>query len=229
MPRGLLFDLDDTLYAYAPCNEAALAAVHGGPGGVLGLDPRAFHELHDRVRAELARELAGRAASHDRRLFFGRMVEGTLGPGNGERAEEMYECYWSTFLSAMRPAPDAHAVLGRLAPEHALALVTNHTSDVQHAKVARLGFEPYFEAVVTSEDAGAEKPDPRPFLRALEALGLDASEAWMIGDDPRTDVEGARRAGLETVHTSEFTELEARADHTIARLGELPALLDRRR
>ena len=63
--RGVLFDLDDTIYEYAPCNEAALQAVHEVSGHELWETRKSFRDVHDEVRRELARELEGQAASHD--------------------------------------------------------------------------------------------------------------------------------------------------------------------
>jgi|GEM_PF-76709 Predicted hydrolase (HAD superfamily) len=50
--------------------------------------------------------------------------------------------------------------------------------------------------VVDSGAVGVMKPDPRIFEIALTALGVEAADAWYIGDMPAFDVVGARRAGL---------------------------------
>jgi putative hydrolase of the HAD superfamily len=59
----------------------------------------------------------------------------------------------------------------------------------------RLGLAPFFRAIVTSAEAGAAKPDPRPFMVALEGLGVRPERALHVGDGP-ADEEGARAAGL---------------------------------
>jgi len=50
--------------------------------------------------------------------------------------------------------------------------------------------------VIDSGAVGVMKPDPRIFEIALDALAVDADDAWYIGDMPAFDVLGARRAGL---------------------------------
>jgi FMN phosphatase YigB (HAD superfamily) len=50
--------------------------------------------------------------------------------------------------------------------------------------------------VIDSGAVGVMKPDPRIFAIALEALAVDAADAWYVGDMPAFDVVGARRAGL---------------------------------
>jgi FMN phosphatase YigB (HAD superfamily) len=52
------------------------------------------------------------------------------------------------------------------------------------------------DCVIDSGAVGVMKPDPRIFRLALEAMGLDAVDAWYLGDMPGIDVVGARRAGL---------------------------------
>ncbi|MGZ4795531.1 MAG: HAD family hydrolase [Acidimicrobiia bacterium] len=50
--------------------------------------------------------------------------------------------------------------------------------------------------VVDSGEVGVMKPEPRIFELALEVLGVDATDAWYVGDMPAFDVVGARRAGM---------------------------------
>ena len=50
--------------------------------------------------------------------------------------------------------------------------------------------------IVASVDAGAMKPDPRIFARAVRRLGVQPAEAWHVGDNYWADVLGARAAGI---------------------------------
>jgi putative hydrolase of the HAD superfamily len=52
------------------------------------------------------------------------------------------------------------------------------------------------DCVIDSGAVGVMKPDARIFRLALEAMAIDADEAWYIGDMPAIDIVGARRAGL---------------------------------
>jgi putative hydrolase of the HAD superfamily len=52
------------------------------------------------------------------------------------------------------------------------------------------------ECIIDSGAVGVMKPDPRIFRIALDAMGIDAADAWYVGDMPGIDVVGARRAGL---------------------------------
>jgi HAD superfamily hydrolase (TIGR01549 family) len=59
----------------------------------------------------------------------------------------------------------------------------------------RLGLDGYFSAIVSSAEAGASKPDPRPFEAALDQLAVEPARALHVGDSP-ADEEGAAAAGL---------------------------------
>ena len=62
-------------------------------------------------------------------------------------------------------------------------------------QLERVDLARYFSTVVTSAEAGAPKPDPQPFLLALERLRIDPGRALHVGDS-REDEEGAAAAGM---------------------------------
>ena len=66
-------------------------------------------------------------------------------------------------------------------------------------RIVSLGLHHYFDEIITSEDFGVKKPDPKPFRRALEVLGTRGEETLMIGDWPDRDIKGAKGAGIRTV------------------------------
>ena len=76
----------------------------------------------------------------------------------------------------------------------ALAVVANWDCALPE-HLARTGLAPFFAAVVTSAEAGAPKPDPRPFLLAVERLSVDPARTLHVGDGGE-DEQGARAAGL---------------------------------
>lgn len=76
----------------------------------------------------------------------------------------------------------------------ALACVANWDITLpQH--LARLGLADRFATVVTSAEAGAEKPDPALFRQALERIRVPAERALHVGDEA-VDRDGAHAAGL---------------------------------
>lgn len=81
------------------------------------------------------------------------------------------------------------------------------------------------ECVIDSGEVGIQKPDPRIFHVALDALGVDAADAWYVGDMPGIDVVGARAAGLRPFVMDPFG-LHEQADYDRVRsLHEVAALI----
>ncbi len=79
-----------------------------------------------------------------------------------------------------------------------LGLLTNLNRDM--APICRqLGLEPYLDFVVTSEEAGSDKPQPPIFLAALEQARVNPSEAVHVGDQYKIDVVGARGVGISPI------------------------------
>ena len=58
--------------------------------------------------------------------------------------------------------------------------------------------------IVDSHIVGVEKPDPRIFAIALDAVGLPAERCLFVGDTVHFDVDGARAAGLSPVHLDPY-------------------------
>ena len=104
------------------------------------------------------------------------------------------------FVSALvfRPLAGTREALAALRSRGlAVAVVSNW--DVGLAgHLEAVGIARHVDALVTSADAGAPKPDPRPFELALEQLGVGAGRAVHIGDD-KSDAAGAAAAGMRFV------------------------------
>lgn len=65
-------------------------------------------------------------------------------------------------------------------------------------RIVGLGLHHFFDHVITSEDAGAKKPAPEPFRKALEVLGTKPSETLMVGDWADRDIVGAKNVKIRT-------------------------------
>lgn len=79
-----------------------------------------------------------------------------------------------------------------------LGLLTNANKNIISIH-RELGLEPYLNFVVTSQEVGADKPEPPIFLSAMEQAGVKASEAIHVGDQYKLDVVGARGVGIKPI------------------------------
>ncbi|HUT67078.1 MAG TPA: HAD family hydrolase [Dehalococcoidales bacterium] len=79
-----------------------------------------------------------------------------------------------------------------------LGLISNVEQDMTET-LTRLGLPSWLEIVVTSQDAGFNKPRPEIFQEALRQAGVPPSEAIYIGDQYQVDVIGANGAGMKGI------------------------------
>lgn len=80
-------------------------------------------------------------------------------------------------------------------------ILSNHAPELPDL-VRALGLADLVEQTITSANVGAEKPNPAIFTFAMEAAGLTSTQAaWMIGDNPIADIQGARNSGIRAILT----------------------------
>ena len=79
-----------------------------------------------------------------------------------------------------------------------LAIISNSEGHLAEL-VAELGWSHDFDVVVDSGRLGIDKPDPRIFLHACAALGVDSRELLHVGDAWEADVQGALGARASAV------------------------------
>jgi len=198
--NAILFDLDNTLYDYEKAHKKALLRTYDVFRRCRSISLHRFMDLFKMSRAEIHRELAGTAASHNRILYFQRLVEKTHGNVEPRLILQLHDVYWDTLLKNMKLRRGVLATLRQLSKQGVrIAVVSNLTTRIQLRKLENLGLTQYVDVLITSEEAGVEKPHPLMFLLALNKLGLRPSEAMMVGDNPVADIEGAKALGIKTV------------------------------
>ena len=96
------------------------------------------------------------------------------------------------------PIDGARELLAALA-ERAIptAILTNGWSPLQHLKIARA--LAYAGPILVSDELGILKPEPAAFDKLIDVMNVPREYCWFVGDNPLTDVVGARRAGLRSV------------------------------
>jgi putative hydrolase of the HAD superfamily len=96
--------------------------------------------------------------------------------------------------------PGAHDAIDQLKARGVkLALVTNGAADMQRAKVERFELAHRFDHIQIEGEHGFGKPDDRAYLHAMQALGVTASDTWMIGDNLEWEVVAPQRLGIYAI------------------------------
>ncbi len=83
----------------------------------------------------------------------------------------------------------------------------------------------YFKDILTSEEVGYEKPNPKGFKALLARNKLNPKKCIFIGDSEKADLTPAKKLGMIAVHTHEFTKTPSKKFPSLARLDLLENLL----
>ncbi|NBH02017.1 HAD family hydrolase [Amycolatopsis sp. SID8362] len=199
--KAVLFDYSGTLFRLEQ-DETWLADLTDHSGSPLDIEAQA--ELMRRMTApvgqvvELDAEHLHAWQHRDRDPVLHRKVYlEVLGKSGVPRREEAVALYERLIdPSQWTPYPDTEAAL-KAASERGLkvGVLSNIAFDIRPAFTAR-GWDAYVDEFVLSFEVGAVKPELEIFRKAVEGLGVPATETLMVGDSEEADG-GARALGCE--------------------------------
>ena len=198
--KAVLFDLDNTLYDYEGPHAKAIKAVYDILSKKINISFIKFKELYKMSKIEIHRELSGLASSHNRVLYFQRLIEKTHNTVDPSLILKLYSTYWDTLLKNMELGKGVLETLKELKKRNLkIAIVSDLTTHIQLRKIHQLGITKYIDFLVTSEEAGSEKPHAIMFLLALNKLDVSWHDAIFVGDNTINDIEGANSVRMDTV------------------------------
>ena len=222
MPRfkAVLFDYDDTLVdSFSARVTAAKRAVDGILDPSLDIDS-ILREWAGIPQIEIWRHLA-------------------RNDGDADRLQEAYtSAYWDVTTKTVRVFDGVVVAMRRLKEQGlTLAIVTSKARLREHrgrpigavVELKRVGLDGIFDLIVGHEDVQESKPSPAPILFARERLGLEATDALMVGDS-HVDIQAAKAAGVASVGAmwgtrSEELLVKAGPDFLARSPDEIPGLV----
>lgn len=223
----LFFDLDHTLWDFRTNSRAVLLELHAElKMEARGIPEARFVSVYEEVNAELWRSYDGGVIPKEvlRALRFRKALE-YFGVKDSGLAKQLEGSYMDRCPNRSALNPGVLDLLKELQPHYRMHIITNGFLETQTLKLAASGIRPFFDVVLTSEQAGANKPSARIFRHALRSAGAKASESLMIGDNAVADIGGARHAGLDQAHYSPETEGDPKATILFSHFDELKAIL----
>ncbi len=205
LPRGILFDLDDTIVAF---DAVAIAAWRR----VCEEYARESRSVETDALFEAVEEMRNWVWSDDERAKIGRMdLEGTrrkivrlaferLGMGDMSAADKIGNAYSVEREKEVDFLPGAEETLEYLCGRSvALALITNGEGRKQRDKVQRFRLGRFFKTILIEGELGYGKPEEKVYRRAMDDLGLSAEDVWAVGDNLEWDVAGPQRLGIFSI------------------------------
>lgn len=223
MIRAVIFDLDNTLTDFMRMKDVSVdTAIEGMIDAGLGMPA-------DEAKRKLF-EIYGREGIEDQRVFDRFLSEqfGEIDPMIHTAAILGYRRgreYTLVLYPHVRKTLLALAKRGLR-----LAVISDAPRYQAWSRLCYLQLQHYFDHVITFEDTRVRKPDPAPFMKALELLNVEPDEVIMVGDWPARDMEGAKGVGIRTVYAKYGDTSGActsGADYEIDAIDELVPIIDR--
>jgi phosphoglycolate phosphatase len=217
--KAILFDLDGTL---VDSGEDLLTAVNLTLQAYQ-LPPISYNEcirfVGDGIVNLVSRSFGQSQFNHPEHEWEPEFLDAVV-----HKYKDFYACH---FLHKTVPYPDVEATLQKLRNQQK-AVISNkdYIFTLRILKYYRL--DPYFKVILGGDSLETRKPDPKPLLYALNQMGVDPSNALMVGDSSR-DIEAGKQAGLKTCAVTfgfrDRQELEGlQADYLIDAFAEILGL-----
>jgi HAD superfamily hydrolase (TIGR01549 family) len=199
--RAVLFDMDDTLFDHTYSLRTGVAATWSGDRDLrvrsLRSVIREYERLLDDIHPEVLKGLKTHAEARAER--FRRLFEWAGSPRSPDELRALAAEYRAAYQASRRAVDGALPLLRALKGRVAIGIVSNNHTEEQREKAKAVGIESYLDFLLTSEEAGAEKPHPTIFRTALHRAGVSPEETVMVGDNWSADIVGARGVGIRAV------------------------------
>ncbi len=226
--RHLFFDLDHTLWDFEANSRETLRELHSlerlDEHGIP--DPEEFIAAYEEVNQGLwGRYEAGHLSKEVLRVLRFRNSLLLFGVKDSKLATRLGHEYLERCPTRSLLMPGTLQLLQDLGTHYQMHIITNGFEEVQAVKIKSSGIVHFFTEVISSEKAGAKKPDPRIFAHAMKRSGARPEECLMIGDNMHADMLGARLAGWDHVHFAAACEPDPEATYTVCNMDGLRAIL----
>jgi len=241
--ESVIFDLDDTLLDWSqpemewheftrPMADNVYDHLQA-QGHSLGDRDQFFLLLREQVEKEWERAKEDWSGAN-----FGKALRETCQEAGADMErldlEETMRAYDWRPMPGVDLYDDARAVLDELRERgYQIGLITNSFLPMwmRDVELEHYGLIHYFDARLTSGDAGYMKPHPAIYEQMLDLLGVPAERAVFVGDRPVNDIAGANEAGLISVLIDPpHLDRELNGvipDYTVTRLSDLLPILEK--
>ncbi len=205
LPHVVFFDLDSTLITYTEGSEVSWQIACCRYEAQLAPLPveqvvKAILDQAGWFWSDPARHKTGRLDLRQARRGIAMEAFNTLGFQDQGLAEKVADAMSDHRDMAITMIPGSLETLASLSASGVrLGLITNGDSKGQRWKIHQFGLERFFEHIQIEGEAGLGKPEDGVYELALQKFGVEASQAWMVGDDLVWDIQAAQKARVWAV------------------------------
>lgn len=217
MIKAVIFDLDNTLLDFIRMKERAVAAaVEAMIKAGLDVD---LEESYKKIM-----HLYESHGWENQEVFNDFLIE-LSGKVNYKYLAAAIVAYRRAREASLMPYPNVSKTLTELARNGVkIAVISDAPAREAWLRIYYLNLHHHFDLVLTFDDIGVRKPDPKGFKMVLERLQIKAEEAIMVGDWPERDMVGASQLGMKTVfarYGDTFDTVDSGADWDVDNIYEI--------
>ncbi len=198
--RGVIIDIDDTLYHYHPPHKIAIRTCYDALKNTYTVfkDFEDFYAQYRHYRTAVIHALQGQGACRSRLFAFQHLFEQHNISQAYVVAKKYENLYWDTLIDAIQLDDEALQFLRICHKKNIIVCaLTDMQAGFQVRKLVKMKVEKYIALLVSSEEVGVEKPHSKMFQTALKKMGLSAQDVIMIGDRQSKDIVGAENLQIK--------------------------------
>jgi putative hydrolase of the HAD superfamily len=224
--QAVFFDAGGTLLKVHP-SVGHVYAVHARDYGFQGTAEALDLDFRRQWKEMGGIESLGRQSGEAvERKFWKDLVRGVFAAHGGL---QNFDQYFDRIFDAFRKKENWRVfaditesdILGKLKSRGVvLGVISNWDSRLPDT-LESIGLAKYFDFILCSAVVGSAKPDEKIFQQALEKSGVSPDKACHIGDEVRTDCEGAKKMGIDSILLDRRDRFDQTAFPKVRSLAEL--------
>jgi putative hydrolase of the HAD superfamily len=231
--RGVVFDLDNTLIQSKRGARQALQTAATIFAKRLRMEgyPITEGSLFRRLRL-IDMEMHGRKFLYNRDVWWETLLkELGLSKLKGPWIHRTTLLYWKMYARASPLFSDTMSTIHRMTKAGFRLGMVSDSDGTPGMKMKRIRQQPFLRfleaIVVAGEDTSSVKPSRKPFSLVAERLGLPPRNCVYIGDNPNTDIEGAKGVGMMMILVKRRGPRGGHPDYLARSLSDAARLLTR--
>jgi len=202
LPKGILFDLDDTIISYSPVAEPTWKRICWDFASRMdSINPEKLFQAIQKVSSwywsDKERHKHGRRDLNSARRLIVSLAFKELSINDQSTAWEIADAFSEQREEEVYLFNKAEQTLEYLTEQNILlALMTNGEAHKQRNKIARFNLERFFKSILIEGELGFGKPEEQVYKLALNELGFGPEDVWAVGDNLEWDVYAPQKLGI---------------------------------
>ena len=219
MIKGVLFDLDDTLY------DSSSFADRARREAIKMMIDSGLNATEEEAYNILQRIIKQKGSNYTK--HFDDLVKAIMGHYEPRIITMGIITYHNVKFALLRPYPDTIKTLIELKKMGLkLGVITDRITIKQWEKLIRLGIVDFFDDVITSEEFGLGKPNIEFFEYGIKKMNLNPDETIYVGDRVDRDIIPAKKVGMRTIRILEGKYKDMEDNESDYRVNNLLEIVD---